>query len=116
MSIPLQITGGSAKSGTDVIGTTRYAVFYHGKTQACVHIRIIDDDDCEITESFTVTMVKGSGYTVVKPVSCTVLIDDDDSKYLGIKSTFVYRQESCALTLHVQSSVNAACYYYSYMH
>jgi hypothetical protein len=94
MSIPLQITGGSAKSGTDVIGTTRYAVFYHGKTQACVHIRIIDDDDCEITESFTVTMVKGSGYTVVKPVSCTVLIDDDDRVNLFFKQSIHLFEES----------------------
>ena len=79
-SVPLQITDGSAIVGKDTIRNSHYAVFSSGMTEACVDIGIIDDDDCELTESFTVSVVAQSTYGVMDPRSCTVRITDNDRK------------------------------------
>jgi hypothetical protein len=105
ISIPLQIASGSAKAGTDFVGTMHNVAFYRGITRACVDIRIIDDDDCEISESFTITMVKQSGYLLVGPVSCTVIIDDDDEvKFFFKQSMYVFEESMEDTDVCIRSS------------
>ena len=53
-------------------------------TEQCFNIRIIDDNRREDTEIFTVQfdVTDSQGSFLYNPISATVSIEDDDSKYL----------------------------------
>ena len=84
--IPLTTTGGSAEVQRDYVGSYHEIVFQRGNTQACGSISIIDDNDCELTETVSVNLAKtsdSSDYHVGEPASCLLQITDNDSEFFN---------------------------------
>ena len=85
-TITLLLMDGTAQVGSDYSGSSHQVVFSPGQSQACVSIPVIDDDECEVTESFSVKLpdpaIVGS-YILGQPKTCTVSIMDNDSMYAG---------------------------------
>ena len=81
----LLLKDGTAEVGSDYSGSSHQVVFISGELQACVSISIIDDDECEVTESFSVKLpdpaIVGT-YILGQPATCSVSIKDNDSTYV----------------------------------
>ena len=72
----------TADVGLDYSRNFHQVVFSPGESQACVSIPIINDDRCEVTESFAVKLTEPSitgTYLLGEPKSCAVSIKDDES-------------------------------------
>ena len=59
--------------------------FNAGSTNQTVMIPILGDTVLESTESFTVSLTSGDSAVTLNPSTTTVTIQDDDSKFCGIK-------------------------------
>ena len=86
-TLTLLLMDGTAVVGSDYSGSSHQVVFSSGQSRACVSIPLADDDECEVTESFTVKLSDPSivgSYFLGQPKTCTVSIEDDDSMYAVI--------------------------------
>ena len=71
---------GTAEVGSDYSGSSHRVVFSPGESQVCVSIPIADDDECEVTESFTVRLAESPDFVPGQPF-CSVNIEDNDSEF-----------------------------------
>ena len=81
-AVTLLLMDGTAHVGLDYSGSIHQVVFSPGESEACVSIPIINDDRCEVTESFSVKLTEPSitgTYLLGEPKSCSVSIKDDES-------------------------------------
>ena len=72
---------GTAEVGSDYSKSSHTIVFSPGESQVCVSIHIADDDECEVTESFTVRLADSPDFFPGQP-SCSVNIEDNDSEFM----------------------------------
>jgi hypothetical protein len=81
-SSPLTVNftvGGTATSGSDFTAIGTSVTFAAGFATATKTVSVLDDVAPEASESVTVTLASGSGYTIGAASSATVFIQDDDS-------------------------------------
>ena len=73
----------TADVDSDYFGSSHQVVFSPGEYQACVSISIADDDECEVTETFSVKLAEPTlpgTYFLGHTKSCFAHITDNDSK------------------------------------
>ena len=81
-AVTLLLMDETADVGLDYFGNYHQVVFSPGESQACVSIPVINDDKCEVTESFSVKLTEPTitgTYLIGQPKSCSVSIKDDES-------------------------------------
>ncbi|MEO1616003.1 MAG: DUF4347 domain-containing protein [Planctomycetota bacterium] len=78
--VSYQTLGGEAEEGVDFIGAVDGAiVLVDGQTNAFIEIPLINDDDLESIESFSVSLFRSEGAELGVPRTATITLIDDES-------------------------------------
>ncbi|HEY6138384.1 MAG TPA: Calx-beta domain-containing protein [Thermoanaerobaculia bacterium] len=76
-----QLADGTAKAGDDYLATTPFCEMQPGETNCVLHVGIVDDDDAESDETFTVK-VAGDGPLFLGDTATVTIVDDDAARIL----------------------------------
>ncbi len=86
LTVNIQMSG-TATNGTDYSNIATTATFAAGSAIAVVNLNVIDDTSIEGTETATLTVTSGTGYTIGTGNSATVNIADNDFPVITVAAT-----------------------------
>ncbi len=86
LTVNIQMSG-TATNGTDYSNIATTATFAAGSATAVVNLNVIDDTLIEGTETATLTVTSGTGYTIGTGNSATVNIADNDFPVITVAAT-----------------------------